>query len=90
IGWVRGPRELVGRLAELRRGIDLGGPVADQLAALLLLPHAARERERRRAFLAAQYEETAALLHRLLPGWTWRTPAGGSGLWADTGGDAVA
>ncbi|WP_433341229.1 PLP-dependent aminotransferase family protein [Streptomyces sp. CA-253872] len=90
IGWVRGPRELVGRLAELRRGIDLGGPVAEQLAALVLLPHAARERERRRAFLATQYEETAALLHRLLPAWTWHTPAGGSGLWADTGGDAVA
>ncbi|WP_189934232.1 aminotransferase-like domain-containing protein [Streptomyces sulfonofaciens] len=89
VGWVRGPREIVGRLAELRGSVDLGGPVTDQLAALHLLPHADRQRELRRAFLLRQFEDTREILRTVLPGWRWDTPAGGSGIWTDTGRDAV-
>ncbi|MGW3291412.1 aminotransferase-like domain-containing protein [Streptomyces sp. NPDC001002] len=90
VGWVRGPREIIGRLAALRGGIDLGGPIADQLAALQLLPQADRQRELRRAFLARQFDVTADILRTVLPSWRWSTPVGGSGLWTDTGQDAVA
>ncbi|MER6224381.1 aminotransferase-like domain-containing protein [Streptomyces sp. 900105755] len=90
VGWVRGPREVVGRLAALRGGIDLGGPVADQLAALLLLPRADRQRVLRRDFLAQQFAVTEEVLRTVLPQWRWSTPVGGSGLWTDTGQDAVA
>ncbi|MCL7375298.1 PLP-dependent aminotransferase family protein [Streptomyces sp. 35G-GA-8] len=90
VGWVRGPREIIGRLAALRGSIDLGGPIADQVAALHLLPQADRQRELRRAFLARQFAGTAEVLREVLPRWRWSTPVGGSGLWADTGQDAVA
>nr|WP_168720658.1 PLP-dependent aminotransferase family protein [Streptomyces sp. SAT1]ANO42483.1 hypothetical protein A8713_035080 [Streptomyces sp. SAT1] len=90
VGWVRGPREIVGRLVEVRRAVDLGSPVADQLAALLLLPRAAAQRAERRAFLLRQYADTEQVLRDVLPGWRWWPPAGGSGLWIDTGEDAVA
>jgi DNA-binding transcriptional MocR family regulator len=89
VGWVRGPREIVGRLVEVRRAVDLGSPVADQLAALLLLPRAARQRADRRAFLLRQAADTEDVLRAELPRWRWQPPAGGSGLWIDTGEDAV-
>ncbi|MEU0594158.1 PLP-dependent aminotransferase family protein [Streptomyces ardesiacus] len=89
VGWVRGPRELVGRLVEVRRAVDLGSPVADQLAALLLLPRAAEQQEHRRAFLLRQAADTEEVLRATLPHWRWQPPAGGSGLWIDTGGNAV-
>ncbi|MEL7978059.1 PLP-dependent aminotransferase family protein [Isoptericola sp. F-RaC21] len=89
IGWVRGPREIVARLTDLRRGLDLGSPVTDQLAALLLLPRAADQRESRRAFLAERFAATRAVLRESVPTWRWWLPAGGSGLWVDTGVDAA-
>ncbi|MFB7495840.1 PLP-dependent aminotransferase family protein [Streptomyces sp. NPDC056161] len=90
VGWIRGPREIIGRLAALRGSIDLGGPVADQLAALQLLPCADRQRELRRAFLAQQFAVTEEVLRTVLPHWSWGAPVGGSGLWTDTGQDAMA
>jgi DNA-binding transcriptional MocR family regulator len=90
VGWVRGPREIIGRLAALRGSIDLGGPIADQLAALQLLPQADRQRELRREFLARQFAVTAGVLRAALPRWHWSTPVGGSGIWTNTGQDAVA
>ncbi|MFF4749059.1 hypothetical protein ACWD5R_30215 [Streptomyces sp. NPDC002514] len=90
VGWIRRPREIIGRLAALRGAIDLGGPVADQLAALQLLPCADRQQEVRREFLAQRFAVTGEVLRTVLPHWGWGAPVGGSGLWTGTGQVAVA
>ncbi|GAA4852401.1 PLP-dependent aminotransferase family protein [Luteimicrobium xylanilyticum] len=89
VGWLDGPRELVSRMTDLRRAVDLGGPVTDQLVALLLLPALAEERDARRDLLDRQLRETTRVLQERLPAWTWWDPAGGAGLWVETGTDAV-
>ncbi|MGW0882643.1 aminotransferase-like domain-containing protein [Streptomyces sp. NPDC002671] len=81
IGWIRGPRETVERLARLKALNDLGSPLLDQaLAARLLpgLPALAPERERlRRERLATM----TRLLGEHLPDWQWQPPQAGSVLW---------
>ncbi|MGO1315489.1 MAG: PLP-dependent aminotransferase family protein [Cellulomonadaceae bacterium] len=89
IGWVRGKRKTIQRLTDVRSGVDLGGSVADQLAALLLLPHVDEQREVRRELLTRTFDSMTRSLADTVPGWSWQTPAGGSGLWVDTGTDAV-
>lgn len=90
VGWIRGPRALVARLTDLRRSLDLAGSVLDQLAAVLLLPQIGAQRAARGHFLADRFSEVSRVLTETLPEWRWWLPAGGSGLWVDTGTDAVA
>jgi DNA-binding transcriptional MocR family regulator len=90
VGWVRGPRALIGSLTDLRRGLDLSGSVLDQLAALALVPGIDAQRDERRRVLTERFEALTARLGRAVPGWSWWLPAGGSGVWVDTGEDAVA
>lgn len=90
VGWIRGPRTLIGRITDLRRSLDLAGSVLDQLAAVLLLPQIGAQRATRGRFLADRFTEVSGVLTATLPAWQWWLPAGGSGLWVDTGSDAVA
>lgn len=90
VGWIRAPRPIITRLTDLRRSLDLSGSVLDQLTAVLLLPQAEVQQRVRRAELATRYDRMAEVLGTITPGWTWWLPAGGSGLWVDTGTDAVA
>lgn len=90
VGWIRGPRALVARLTDLRRSLDLAGSVLDQLAAVLLLPQIAAQRASRGRLLADRFSVVSQVLTATLPTWRWWLPAGGSGLWVDTGSDAVA
>lgn len=90
VGWIRGPRPMISRLTELRRSQDLSGSVLDQLAATLLLPQAPVHQKVRRSFLAEHSEAATAALEDILPTWHAWLPAGGSGLWIDTGTNAVA
>ncbi|WIX74953.1 PLP-dependent aminotransferase family protein [Amycolatopsis carbonis] len=89
IGWIRADAPTVARLTEARKAIDLGCSVVDQLLVAGLLRRVAQAREARRALLAARWESTVDVLGRVFPHWRWTTPAGGTGLWADTGEDAV-
>jgi DNA-binding transcriptional MocR family regulator len=82
VGWLRGPRHLVDRLARRKAVADTATAVVDQLAAVRLLAQADAVRARRTAELAARRDLLARLLGDLLPDWTWRTPAGGVCLWA--------
>lgn len=81
VGWVRGPRSLIGRLAGEKTLDDLGSPVMSQLVAARLLPHEEEVRalraEQRRRRLDALEEELA----RALPEWWWSRPEGGLSLW---------
>jgi DNA-binding transcriptional MocR family regulator len=90
VGWIVGPRDLVGRLARLKGARDIGAGALGQLAALSLLRdvealRAARV-EQGRTRLSVLRSELAAALP-----WTLGAPEGGWALWADLGsvdGDA--
>lgn len=85
VGWLRGPADLVTRLALARRATDLGTAVLDQLVAVELLRLGAEPVEERRAQLRAGRDLLAGLLAERLPGWRFTVPAGGQSLWVDLG-----
>jgi DNA-binding transcriptional MocR family regulator len=89
VGWIRTTPELVERLVTVRRAADLATPVADQLVTADLLANADQARARRAADLRACLSATTELLTQRAPSWQWQRPAGGTGLWIDTGGNAV-
>jgi DNA-binding transcriptional MocR family regulator len=89
VGWVRATPELVGRLGALRRAADLATPVVDQLVTADLLARSDQARATRATDLRARLTETEALLAESCPAWSWQRPAGGTGLWIDTGANAV-
>ncbi|TDV42190.1 PLP-dependent aminotransferase family protein [Actinophytocola oryzae] len=89
VGWVRTAPDLVDRLVALRRASDLATPVADQLVTVDLLANAEAARATRAADLRASLDRTVELLAGRVPSWSWQRPAGGTGLWIDTGGNAV-
>ncbi len=83
IGWIRAAAPLVQRLAVLRTGVDMAGPVLDQLVAARLLRYRAAVLAERRVQL---HERRAALVSALraeLPEWRFRVPAGGLCLWLE-------
>src|SRR5699024_12484715 len=86
---LRGARSVIGRLTDLRRSLGLAGSVLDQLAAVLLLPQAPVQQKVRRSLMSAHFEALTAVLGDTLPTWRSWLPAGGSGLWIDTGTAAV-
>ncbi|MEQ4304493.1 PLP-dependent aminotransferase family protein [Plantactinospora sp. B6F1] len=86
IGWIRASAPQVQRLAAARVGVDMAGPVLDQLVAVRLLAEAGTIVAARRAQLAAQRDALLAALGAELPNWRVRTPAGGVTLWAELDG----
>ncbi|RMI14331.1 PLP-dependent aminotransferase family protein [Cellulomonas triticagri] len=85
VGWLRGPADLVTRLALARRSGDLGTAVLDQLVAAALLRTGASPLDERRARLRTGRDTLVALLGERLPTWRFTVPAGGQSLWVDLG-----
>jgi DNA-binding transcriptional MocR family regulator len=83
IGWIRAAAPLVQRLAALRIGVDMSGPVLDQLVAARLLRHADAVLSLRRSTLRSQRDALVAALRAELPEWRFRVPAGGMSLWVE-------
>jgi DNA-binding transcriptional MocR family regulator len=83
IGWVRGPAELVHRLAALRASIDMGGPVLDQLVAAEIVPRLDALMPERIAMLRRRRDALTDALRSLLPQWRFTDPHGGMSLWAE-------
>jgi DNA-binding transcriptional MocR family regulator len=81
IGWLRGPRSLVARLAELKAMNDLGSPLFDQAVAARIVPRLEELRAEHRAMLQRNLELLTRLLDDVLPTWEWRRPKGGPSLW---------
>lgn len=81
IGWVRGPADIVERLARHKVRADLGNAVLDQALAARLLPKLANIAGGRLATLKGRLALLQDLLSTDLPSWRWRTPEGGSALW---------
>lgn len=89
VGWIRADESLVRRLVELRKVGDLATSIVDQLYAVRLLRHARPARQERQAMLSEHLVSAEAAVRQYFPSWEWSSPAGGSGLWVDTGTDAV-
>lgn len=86
IGWITGPRDVVGRLARLKGGHDLGEGVLVQLAALQLLAGIDALGATRRAQARARMTLLAGELRRRIPEWDVPEPDGGWSLWIDLPG----
>ncbi|ROT31191.1 PLP-dependent aminotransferase family protein [Micromonospora sp. HM5-17] len=83
IGWIRASAPQVQRLAAARVGVDMAGPVLDQLVAVRLLAERETIVAARRAQLTAQRDALLAVLRDELPAWRVRPPQGGVTLWAE-------
>jgi DNA-binding transcriptional MocR family regulator len=83
IGWIRAAEPIVQRLTAVRVGVDMSGPVLDQLVAVELLARSAAIVPARRVQLRAQRDVLAAALRQHLPALRFRLPAGGVTLWAE-------
>ena len=83
IGWLRASADLVQRLAVLRAGIDMAGPVLDQLVATELFARIDEISAQRVAELRPQRDALLAALARDLPQWRVTAPQGGLSLWAE-------
>jgi DNA-binding transcriptional MocR family regulator len=83
IGWIRAAEPVVQRLAAVRVGIDMSGPVLDQLVAVALLRRSLQIVSARRAQLREQRDALVELVRRDLPTWRFTVPAGGVTLWAE-------
>jgi DNA-binding transcriptional MocR family regulator len=86
IGWVRASAPLVQRLAALRVGVDMAGPVLEQLVAVRLLAQADAIIAARRAELVGQRDALVTVLAEVLPEWRFTVPSGGVTLWAELDG----
>jgi DNA-binding transcriptional MocR family regulator len=84
IGWVRGPREVVSRLAAARSSQDVATPVLEQLLAVELIHNLDTIRDSRRALLSQRRASAVAEVRRA--GWEVAEPSGGLFLWADLNG----
>lgn len=82
VGWVRGPCDLIARLAAVRTTLDLGSPVVEQLAAAELLDRAELVLPARRLELIGRRDLLLTLLQEHLPDWVAERPAGGLSVWA--------
>ncbi len=81
VGWVRASVEVVNRLVGVRRGLDLGSPVFEQLVLAELLDAPAEALDNRRAILKEQRDALVAAVQLECPQWTFRVPDGGLSLW---------
>jgi DNA-binding transcriptional MocR family regulator len=83
IGWIRAASDIVQRLAVLRAGIDLGGPVFEQLMAVELFDELDVLMAERVDKLRSRRDALVAALGRELPTWRFSLPQGGLSLWAE-------
>jgi DNA-binding transcriptional MocR family regulator len=81
MGWVRASADIVNRLLAIRRGLDLGSPVFEQLLLAGLLAEGQGPLRERRALLATQRDALVAAVRQECPDWAFRVPDGGLSLW---------
>jgi DNA-binding transcriptional MocR family regulator len=83
IGWIRAASPVVQRLVAARVGVDMAGPVLDQLVGARLLRRAEQVVAARRVQLRARRDALVAALRDELPDWRFAVPAGGVSLWVE-------
>ncbi len=85
VGWIRGPRPTISRLARLKAATDLSSSLLSQSLAVRLLEHHDAIVSRKRACLRSRSSLVGDLLTEHLPEWSWLPPQGGLSLWIDLG-----
>jgi DNA-binding transcriptional MocR family regulator len=83
IGWIRATEQVVQRLAAVRVGVDMAGPVLDQLVGVALLQRRRQIVAARRAQLREQRDILVAALGDATPSWQFMVPSGGLSLWVE-------
>ena len=83
IGWVRGPGEVIERLARHKVRADLASPVLDQAVAARLLPTITDIAASRSSAMRPRLDHLVRLLTAELPRWRWQLPDGGFALWVE-------
>lgn len=83
VGWVRGAKPTISRLARLKASSDLSSSLLSQALACRLLPHHEDITRDKREVLRERMSLTVDLLTEHLPEWTWVPPQGGLSLWID-------
>lgn len=83
VGWIRAPRPLAERLVDVRRTVDMGPGVIDQLVVLALLRDEDEMVAAQRQKLNARLLALEAALRELCPQWSWTRPRGGLSLWVE-------
>ncbi|PZS25959.1 MAG: GntR family transcriptional regulator [Pseudonocardiales bacterium] len=86
IGWIRGPAQIIDRLARLKALADLGSAVLDQALAARLIPRVGELTARRAEIHRHQLTHATELLAASLPSWRWQIPDGGPALWIELPG----
>ncbi|MFJ3958860.1 PLP-dependent aminotransferase family protein [Arthrobacter sp. NPDC090010] len=81
IGWARSSTENIRRMSQARTALDLGGPVAEQLAARHVLQRDLVGLPERLVELREQRDVLTGLLREHLPDWRFTLPEGGLSLW---------
>jgi DNA-binding transcriptional MocR family regulator len=90
IGWVRGPADVITRLARRKALADLGSPIIDQLVAARIVPELDVLIKRRTPERQTQLATLERLLAERLPSWRWKRPTGGPLLWVELPGTDAA
>ncbi len=83
IGWIRAAEPIVQRLTAVRVGVDMAGPVLDQLLGVALLQRGPEIVAARRVQLREQRDALVAALGDALPAWNFTVPRGGLTLWVE-------
>jgi DNA-binding transcriptional MocR family regulator len=81
IGWIRAERSTLATIAALRRSVDMGTPIVEQLAAAHLLRRTDELLPERREMLRERRDLLRSLLAAHLPDWTPGPGHGGMALW---------
>lgn len=83
VGWIRAARPLAERLADVRRTVDMGPAVMEQLIVLELLHRSEALVDARRQVLRERLAALEDALRQHCPDWTWTRPMGGLSLWVE-------
>lgn len=85
VGWIRASKNIVARLAGLRRGGDTPNSILTQLIGLRVLQSNDELLDERRELLVKRRQVLVDLLGQHVPDWRFTTPGGGLSLWVDLG-----
>ncbi len=81
VGWVRGPADIIDRMARLKAATDFGTSVQSQITGCTVMDRLDEIATARRTTLRTQATVLESELARSLPSWTWNDPDGGLSLW---------
>jgi DNA-binding transcriptional MocR family regulator len=91
IGWIRGARAVIQRIAPAKAELDYGSSLLSQAVAVRLFSRLDELAADAQAQTAQHLEVIETALRQRLPDWTWARPAGGPCLWVRLpAGDAMA